>query len=115
MEELWPQAIQTAGVVLVAYLQLRAERQRKKQDTADEKDKKDREEQRQDDLSLQMATGSLICASGDLALTTSKAVAGEKTNGDVTKAQADYLSALSNYHTKEALMAQKYLKKLSEQ
>lgn len=115
MEELWPQALQTAGVILVAYLQLKAERQRKKQDTADEKDKNNREEQRQDDLSLQMATGNLICASGDLALTTSKAVTGQKTNGDVVKAQTEYLSALSNYHTKEALMAQKYLKKLSEQ
>lgn len=115
MEELWPQALQTAGVILVAYLQLKAERQRKKQDTADEKDKNDMEEQRQDDLSLQMATGNLICASGALALTTSKAVTGQKTNGDVVKAQTEYLSALSNYHTKEALMAQKYLKKLSEQ
>lgn len=115
MEELWPQALQTAGVIFVAYLQLKAERQRKKQDAADEKDKKDRAEQRQDDLSLQMATGSLICSSGELALVTSKAVAGQKTNGDVVKAQTDYLSALSDYHTKEALMAQKYLKKLSDQ
>jgi hypothetical protein len=118
MEELIPlgiQAMSTAGIVYVAYLQLRAEKERKKQDAADEKDRNDREEQRQDDLSLQMATGNLICASGDLALTTSKAVTGQKTNGDVVKAQTEYLSALSNYHTKEALMAQKYLKKLSEQ
>lgn len=112
MEELWPQALQTAGVVLVAYLQLRAEHQRKKQDTADEKDRRDREEQRQDDLSLQMATGSLICASGDLALTTSKAVAGKKTNGDVQKAQTAYLKALAEYHTEEAEMARKYLNKI---
>lgn len=115
MEELIPlgiQAMSTAGIVYVAYLQLRAEKERKKQDAADEKDRNDREEQRQDDLSLQMATGNLICASGDLALTTSKAVAGEKTNGDVQKAQAAYLKALAEYHTEEAEMARKYLNKI---
>ena len=115
MEELIPigiQAISTAGIVYVAILQLRAEKLRKKQDTEEEKYKKEKEQQNRDNLSLQIKTGSLLGATGDLAFNTSRAVAGEKTNGDVQKAQTAYLKALAEYHTEEAEMARKYLNKI---
>ena len=114
MEELWPQALQTLGIVFVAYLQLRAEKERKKQDTAEAQYKRDKEQQWQDDISLQIAQGKLICTSGDLALTTSRAVAGQKTNGDIKEAQRAYLESRAKFYEEEAAMAHKYLKKLEQ-
>lgn len=112
MENIWIQAISTIGLVLIAALQLRAEHQRKKQNEAEEKYKADKEEQRQDDLALQLAQGAMIRTSGELAMVTSKAVASGHVNGEVEKAQTAYLKAVIDYHTQEARIAQKYLKSL---
>lgn len=108
----WVQIVSTIGIITVACLQLRAEKERKRQNTEEEKYKKEKEQQNRDTLSLQIKTGSLLGATGDLAFNTSRAVAGEKTNGDVQKAQAAYLKALAEYHTEEAEMARKYLNKI---
>lgn len=108
----WVQIVSTIGIITVACLQLRAEKERKRQNTEEGKYKKEKEQQNRDNLSLQIKTGSLLGATGDLAFNTSRAVAGEKTNGDVQKAQAAYLKALAEYHTEEAEMARKYLNKI---
>lgn len=110
----WVQIVSTIGIITVACLQLRAEKERKRQNTEEEKYKKEKEQQSKDNLSLQIAQGKLICTSGDLALTTSRAVAGQKTNGDIKEAQRAYLESRAKFYEEEAAMAHKYLKKLEQ-
>lgn len=110
MENIWIQAISTIGLVLIAFLQLRAEHQRKKQSEIEEKYRAMQAEQRQDDLTLQLAQGTMIKAGGELAYVTSLAVTGRRVNGNVEAAQAAYTASVAEYHAQEALIAHKYLK-----
>ena len=112
MENIAIQAISSAALVLVAVLQLRAERYRKKRTAEDAAERQRQEQRRKDDLETSMSRGKVMVTSGDLAYVTSIAVTGGHTNGNVEKAQAAYNAARADYDTMEAKMARKYLKEV---
>lgn len=104
------EVIGAVGLVLVAALQLRSEKERKRRKAADEARDRKQEEHRNDDLELAIAKGQVMLATGNLAYVTSIAVNGGHTNGNVKKAQRDFMDAQKAYDTLETRLAKKYLK-----
>jgi hypothetical protein len=102
--------ITTLGLIIVAVLQLRAEKYRKNKDKAEEAEKQVCAEQRTDDLEMSIAKGQMIAAAGELSFVTSLAVTGGHINGNVEAAQKAYTSASKAYQAQEAKLARKYLK-----
>lgn len=110
MTDILVEVISVIGVVLVAVLQLRSERERKRRKAADEVRDRKQEEHRNDDLELAIAKGQVMLATGNLAYVTSIAVTGGHTNGNVEKAQDDFTAAQKAYDSLETRLAKKYLK-----
>lgn len=103
------EVIAVIGVVFVAVLQLRAEKERKRRKRADEERAKVSQEHRADDIEMELARGRVMMASGELAYVTSIAVTGGHTNGNVEEAQEAFKAARENYDALEARLSRKYL------
>lgn len=110
MTEILCQAIMSAGLILVAVLQLRTEKYRKKQDAARAVEKQQHEEQRKDDLGMSIAKGKVLATVGELANVTSIAVTGGHVNGNVEAAQKAYSTAIDEYNALQLAFSRKYLK-----
>jgi len=106
--------IGTLGLVFVAILQLRSELERKRRKAAELARDKKHDEQRHDDMEMEIAKGKVMLASGELAFVTSIAVTGGHTNGNVKKAQEDFRQARVEYDELETVLARKYLKSKQE-
>lgn len=97
--------IAAAGLVLVAILQLRSEKERKKRTKADAH----AEQRRKDELAMSIKQGNMMLASGELAYVTSLAVTGGHTNGNVEEAQTQFVAAKREYKKFQNELASKYL------
>lgn len=98
------------GLIFVAALQLRSERERKRRKQAEEARDKRHEEQRVDDMEMSVVKGRLMLSVGELAYVTSLAVSGGHTNGNVESAQHEFLESKKAYDALETRLAKKYLK-----
>lgn len=101
--------IGVAGLVFVAILQLRAEKERKRRKK--EEDQRDKQilERQHDDFEMSVQKGRVMSTAGELAYVTSIAVTGGKTNGNVEQAQKEFREAREQYEGLERELARKYL------
>ena len=106
MVDIIVEIIAALGLVAVAVLQLRSERERKRRKVFDVQN----EERRRDELEMSIKQGEVMLASGDLAYVTSLAVTGGHTNGNVEEAQTKFTDAKKEYEALQSRLASKYLR-----
>ena len=106
MVDIIVEIIAAAGLVLVAVLQLRSEKERKKRSKADAHT----EQRRRDEFAMAVKQGDMMLATGELAYVTSLAVTGGHTNGNVEDTQTQFEKAKREYKTFQAELAVKYLR-----
>lgn len=105
MIEIIVEVIAVAGTIMVAILQFRSEKERKKRSKADA----NTERRRRDELEMSIKQGNMMLASGELAYVTSLAVTGGHTNGNVEAAQTQFMEAKRNYKKFQTELAARYL------